>query len=96
MTPSLKWMLAPTRVLIQLGDSAGAERAIRQLIAAYPEDLEAYGMASDLALRRGDKAASRQALNDALRMLGRLDFYDVYERERKRKLIENALLSIGR
>jgi len=96
MTPSLKWMLAPTRVLIQRGDSAGAERAIRQLIAAYPEDLEAYGMASDLALRRGDKAASRQALNDALRMLGRLDFYDVYERERKRKLIENALLSIGR
>jgi len=96
MTPSLKWMLAPTRVLIQRGDSAGAERAIRQLIAAYPEDLEAYGMASDLALRRGDKAASRQALNDALRMLGRLDFYDVYERERKRKLIENALLSVGR
>ena len=96
MTPSLKWMLAPTRVLIQRGDSADAERAIRQLIAAYPEDLEAYGMASDLALRRGDKAASRQALNDALRMLGRLDFYDVYERERKRKLIENALLSVGR
>jgi len=29
-------------------------------------------------------------------MLGRLDFYDVYERERKRKLIENALLSVGR
>ena len=96
MTPSLKWMLAPTRVLIQRGDSADAERAIRQLIAAYPEDLEAYGMASDVALRRGDKAASRQALNDALRMLGRLDFYDVYERERKRKLIENALLSVGR
>jgi len=96
MTPSLKWMLAPTRVLIQRGDSAGAERAIRQLIAAYPEDLEAYGMASDLALRRGDKAAARQALNDALRILGRLDFYDVYERERKRKLIENALLSVGR
>jgi hypothetical protein len=52
-------------------------------------------MASDLALRRGDKSAARQALNDALRMLGRLDFYDFYERERKRKLIENALLSIG-
>ena len=95
MTASLKWMLASTRVLIQRGDSAGADRAIRRLIASYPEDLEAYGMASDLALRRGDKSAARQALNDALRMLGRLDFYDVYERERKRKLIENALLSIS-
>jgi enterochelin esterase-like enzyme len=95
-TPSLKWMLASTRVLIQRSDTAATERSIRRLLAAYPEDLEAYGMESDLALRRGDTTAARQALNDALRMLGRLDFYDVYERDRKRKLIERALLSIGR
>ena len=94
--PSLKWMLASTRVLIQRSDTAAAERAIRRLLAAYPEDLEAYGMQSDFALRRGDTTAARQALNDALRMLGRLDFYDVYERERKRAFIERALLAIGR
>jgi pimeloyl-ACP methyl ester carboxylesterase len=95
-SPSLKWMLASTRVLIQRSDTVAAERAIRRVLAAYPEDLEAYGMQSDLALRRGDPAAARQSLNDALRMLGRLDFYDVYERERKRAFIERALLAIGR
>ena len=95
-TPSIKWMLASTRVLIQRNDTAAAERAIRRLLTAYPEDLEAYGMQSDLALRRADTSAARQALNDALRMLGRLDFYDVYERDKKRKVIERALLAIGR
>ena len=41
-----------------------------------------------LALQRADTTAARRALNDALRMLGRLDFHDVYERDRKRQLIE--------
>jgi enterochelin esterase-like enzyme len=95
-TPSLKWMLASTRVLIQRRDTVAAERAIRALINSYPEDLEAYGMRSDLALRRGDTRAARESLEEALRVLGRLDFYDVYERDRKRKVIEQALLSIGR
>jgi Flp pilus assembly protein TadD len=95
-TPSLKWMLASTRVLIQRNETAAAERSIRRLLAEYPEDLEAYGMSSDLARRRGDSAGARQALNDAMRMLGRLEFYDVYERDKKRKVIEQALASLGR
>jgi enterochelin esterase-like enzyme len=96
VTPSLKWMLASTRVLVRRGETAGAERAIRRLLAEYPEDLEAYGMESDLALSRGDSAGARQAMSDALRMLGRLEFYDVYEREKKRRLIEQMLASLGR
>jgi predicted Zn-dependent protease len=94
-TPSLKWMLASTRVLIQRNDTGAAERSIRRLLDAYPEDLEAYGMEADLALRRADTTAARRALNDALRMLGRLDFHDVYERDRKRKLIERNLTALG-
>jgi hypothetical protein len=64
------------------------------LIDAYPEDLEGYGMRSDLALRTGDTTAARQALTDALRMLGRLEMHDVFESERKRKSIESALASL--
>ena len=94
-TSSLKWMLASTRVFIERNDMAAAERSIRRLFDAYPEDLEAYGMASDLALRRADTTAARRALNDALRMLGRLDFHDVYERDRKRKLIEQTLMRLS-
>ena len=72
-------------------DASAAERSVRRLIAAYPEDLEGYGMRSDLALRGGDTTTARQALTDALQMLGRLEIHDVYESERKRKLIETAL-----
>jgi len=53
-------------------------------------------MRSDFALRRGDTRTARESLEEALRVLGRLEFYDVYERDKKRKVIEQALLSIGR
>jgi hypothetical protein len=53
-------------------------------------------METDLALQRADTTAARRALNDALRMLGRLDFHDVYERDRKRQLIERTLTGLGR
>jgi enterochelin esterase-like enzyme len=95
-SPSLKWMLASARVLIQRSDTAAAERAIRRVLNVYPEDLEAYGIRSDFALRRGDRRTARESLEEALRVLGRLEFYDVYERDKKRKVIEQALTSIGR
>jgi hypothetical protein len=68
---------------------------VRRLISAYPEDLEGYGMLSDLARRRNDTRVARQALNDALRVLNRLEMHDTYERDRKKKLIESALASIA-
>ncbi len=73
-----------------------AEKHKAFTIEAYPEDLEAYGMRSDLALRASDTTTARQALNDALRMLGRLEIYDVYDAERKRKLIESSLALLRR
>jgi enterochelin esterase-like enzyme len=94
--PSLKWMLAVARLRMKQADARTAEEAVRRLVAAYPEDLEGYGMLADVALRRDDSSAARQSLNDALRMLNRLEMHDVYERERKEKLLESALASIGR
>jgi enterochelin esterase-like enzyme len=96
VSPSLKWMLAVARVRMKLSDTDAADGAVRRLVAAYPEDLEGYGMLADIALRRNDTGAARQALNDALRMLNRLEMHDVYERERKQKLLESTLASIGR
>lgn len=95
VSPSLKWLLAAARVHIRQHDGE-AEAAVRRVIAAYPEDLEAYGLLADLALRRNDAGAARQTLNDAMGMLERLDIHDVYERERKRKFIEDALASVPR
>jgi hypothetical protein len=95
VSPSLKWMLTLARAHMRQRDGE-AEPAVRRVIAAYPEDLEAYGLLADLALRRNDAGAARQTLNDAMRMLERLDIHDVYERERKRKFIEDALASVPR
>jgi cytochrome c-type biogenesis protein CcmH/NrfG len=92
----LKSRLALARLRMKQSDAGAAEESVRRLIAAYPEDLEGYGMLAELALRRNDTAAARQSLSDALRMLGRLEMHDVYERERKQKLLENALASIER
>ena len=93
VAPSLKWMLTAARIHVRLRD-AEAEPAVTRLIAAYPEDLEGYGMLAELALRRNDSATARRALSDAQRMLDRLELHDLYERERKRKFIEDALASI--
>ena len=95
VAPSLKWMLTAARVHLRLHDGE-AERAAKRLVAAYPEDLEGYGILADLALKRDDSAAARQALYDARRMLDRLELHDAYERERKRKFIDDALASIPR
>jgi hypothetical protein len=53
-------------------------------------------MLAELAMAKNDSASARDALNDARRMLDRLEWHDVYERDRKRKLIEDALASIAR
>ena len=94
--PSLKWMLAAARTYARQPDVRDAESGTRRLVAAYPEDLQGYVMLSELALKRNDAAAARRALEDALRVLDRLDFFDQYDRERKREILRNALAVIAR
>jgi hypothetical protein len=92
---SFKWLLAAARVHVTRRDDE-AEPAVKRVIAAYPEELEPYGLLAELALRRDDKEAAKRALADARHMLDRLELHDVYERERKRKFIDDALASISR
>jgi pimeloyl-ACP methyl ester carboxylesterase len=96
VSPSRKWLLAAAHAYAKRSDIDRAERAVKRVIEAYPEDLEAYGMLSDLALRRHDPAAARRALETARRMLDRLEVFDVYDKERKRVIIENALAGLTR
>ena len=96
VSTSRRWLLAAAHAYLAQADPALAESAVRRVISAYPEDLEAYGMLSALALRRGDASAARRALDDAMHMLDRLEFFDVYDRERKRQVIRDALGSIPR
>ncbi|MEO7455224.1 MAG: alpha/beta hydrolase-fold protein, partial [Gemmatimonadaceae bacterium] len=95
VAPSLKWMLAVARRQVRGGTAESAEAAVRRVVDEYPEDLEAYGMLSELAMRRGDRPAARRALVDARRMLDKLDIHDVYEHERKRKILDDMLAALG-
>ena len=95
VSPSLKWMLAAAHVHVERRDP-DAEAAVRRAIEAYPEDLEAYGMLADLARGRGDNALARRTLTEARAMRDRLELHDVYDRERKRVLIERALADLPR
>ncbi|MEO8624648.1 MAG: hypothetical protein ABI625_26435, partial [bacterium] len=96
VSPSREWLLAAAHVYARQSDADAAERAMRRVIGASPEDLEAYGMLWERALRRGEGATARRALDDAMRMLDKLEFFDVYDRERKRQIIRDALASIPR
>ena len=96
VSPSRKWMLEAARTYARRPDARAAESAVRRLLNAYPEDLEGYAMLSRLALKRNDPSAARRALEDAMRMLERLEFFDHYDRERKREIIRNALALIER
>jgi enterochelin esterase-like enzyme len=91
--PSRKWMLAAADIHIKHRDP-NAEEAVRRLIAAYPEELEGYGMLAELALARRDTAAAKRALDTARGMLDRLDMHDAFERERKRQVIDGELFRL--
>ena len=96
VSPSRKRLLAAAHVYARRSAADVAEAAVQRVISAYPEDLEAYGMLSDLAVRRRDTGSARRALDDAMRMLDRLEFFDVYDRDRKRQLIKDALAALPR
>lgn len=88
--PSRKWMLAAADIHMKHHD-ANAEDAVQRLIAAYPEDLEGYGMLAELALARQDTSLARRTLTTARGLLDRLDIHDIYDRERKRQLLDETL-----
>ncbi len=90
VAPSRKWMLAAADIHMKHRDP-NAEDAVQRLIAAYPEELEGYGMLAELALARRDTAAALRTLTTARGILDRLDLHDAFERERKRQLLDETL-----
>jgi pimeloyl-ACP methyl ester carboxylesterase len=93
VAPSYKWLLTAAGAHMRHHDEE-AEWAVKRAIAAYPEELEPYGLLADLALQRNDTEAAKRALSDARRVLDRLELHDAYDRERKKKFIDDALARI--
>lgn len=87
--PSPRWLITVARLHFRGSTPELAEDAARRMLDEYPEDLEAYGLLSELAIRRGDHSTSRRILSDARKVFDKTEFHDVYERERKRKILDD-------
>ncbi|MDQ8164779.1 MAG: alpha/beta hydrolase-fold protein [Gemmatimonadota bacterium] len=88
---SAKWLDQVTVALLNRGNLIGATRSAEQLVREYPEDLIGYGRLADIKLRAGDRIGARRVLEDGLKMVDRLDFFDEMERALKRKVFQDAL-----
>lgn len=94
IAPTRKWLLASVRAHVRRGDFTAAESAAKRTMSEFPEDLEAYGLMSDLALRRGDRTEARRTLEQAQRILERSELFDVYDRERKLELLRSSIRAL--
>ena len=94
IAPTRKWRLASIRAYVRRGDFAAAESSAKRTMSEFPEDLEAYGLLSDLALRRGDRTEARRILEQAQRILERSEQFDVYDGERKMELLRSSIRAL--
>lgn len=93
--PSAKWLRAIVVAHLRNGEHAEALAAARRLTAAYPEDLTGWGVLADACLRDADADCARDALEDALRVLNRLDYFDEDERMAQRKVLTDDLKRVA-
>ena len=92
---SAKWLDAAANAHTARREPAAAERTSRRLVAEYPEDIRGYGRLADVLIRSGQSAAARRVLDDAVRMIDKLDFFDEMDRALKRKVLTDALTGLS-
>jgi enterochelin esterase-like enzyme len=91
VAPSAKWLNAAATAYIRRGNVPAAEAAAQRALAAYPEDLAGYAALADIYIARNDAPSARRTLNDALRTIDRLEFFDETERSLKRSVFRASL-----
>jgi len=93
--PSPQWLDLAAAAHQRRGDAAAAERTARRLVADYPEFLGGYARLADLLVAKRDIDGARRVLDDAVRALERLEFFDATERSLKRKVLVDALARLN-
>jgi enterochelin esterase-like enzyme len=91
VAPSAKWLRTIATLHLAHGEHAAGLDAARRLTDAYPEDMTGWGVLADACLAGGDTECTRRALEDALRVVDRLDFFDEEGRAMQRKLLQDNL-----
>lgn len=79
---SARLLSAVVRTWLSRGNSERAVASARTLIARYPEEIVGYTLLADAHDLAGDRLAARKALETALEMSGRIEWFDETQRGR--------------
>jgi len=94
VAPAAKWLRSITSLHLSRGEHADAKAAAERLTDAYPEEIAGWGQLTEACLLDGDTAGARRALEDALRVVDRMDFFDEEGRAMQKKLLKDNLQRI--
>ena len=102
--PSPKWLREAAARYLPRGDVPAAEAAARRVVHAYPEDVAGYAVLADGYLAERKTEAARRVLDEALRVVDGLEFFDesarvlmrAVLREHPERLAQHPPLQAGR
>ena len=94
VAPSAKWLHTIASAHLRHGEHAEGLAAARRLIDEYPEDVDGWSVLSDACLSESDNDCARRALEEALRVLDRMDFFDEGAHATQKQFFKDNLLRI--
>lgn len=93
LQPSARLLSAVVRTWLSRGDAARSVASAKGLVARYPEEIIGYTLLADAYDLANDRANARKAIETALDMSGRVEWFDETQRgrfqaEMRRLLVE--------
>jgi hypothetical protein len=93
--PSAKWLRTVATLELSHAEYAKGLATAQRLTEQFPEDLAGWGTLTEACVRNSDNACARRALNDALRMVDKMDFFDEEGRAQQKKLLSDNLRALS-
>ncbi len=94
VAPSAKWLHTIASRYLAQRDYAKGMAAAKRMTDAYPEDISGWGVLTDACKLEGDTDCAKRSLEDALRMVDRMDYFDENGRAIEEKLIRDNLAKL--
>jgi enterochelin esterase-like enzyme len=92
--PSAKWLRAIASAHLIHGEHAEGLAAAKRLTDEYPEEVAGWGVLTDACLSESDNDCARRALEEAVRVVDRMEFFDEEGRAMRKKFFKDNLQRI--
>lgn len=89
--PPVKWLLITASAHLRRSEHGLGLAAAKRATDEYPEDVDGWSVLTDACLADSDNECARRALEDALRIVDRLELYDNETRARQKNFFEENL-----